>query len=228
MNRKREFVFLFIGFVFLFISAIGIYTHLDFTERDINTDYFNKINEGISPSVVRVGDRITITVPTNISSIHGEWGSSNVVFEPNLSDEQIAKGIKFTPIEGKDKRDWNRVWDWFPFTRIPYRDMWVLFEEVSLEAKIRIPNDPMLEGETIEGVLKMDVEYPAFVPPRYYEYLHTKIEEPITVHVFSEDEIESLPPTPSSWIFVLFVIIGFSGLIFVVYALDELFPYEPD
>ena len=54
----------------------------------------------------------------------------------------------------------------------------------------------MLEGETIEGIVKMNVEFPGYIGTGHYENVHTPIEKPIAIHIFSKDEIESLSLPP--------------------------------
>lgn len=153
----------------------------------ITTDKNNKTQIKIEPFIVRPGDIITLRFPTKLYSINNYWASSNVVFEPILSEEQIAKGIKMDPIIGTGEANGQRFYQGWSSTIScnPHTE----YGPIIPYTKIKLPNNLLLEGETIEGVLKMDIKYPR--RSGYgYDNINVEIEQQIVIHIFSKDEIE--------------------------------------
>lgn len=247
-TKKERLLFLILGLLLfkVFIFAItfeyplenaqsemykDLSTDVDVISYDEEFDLNNLKNENIKKQIkigqlfIRPGDKITITFPTEFSSINHLWASSNVSFEPELTDDQIAKGIKLYPITGESKSGWwgysISVHDYGPI--IPY-------------AKFKLPNEPLLEGETIEGVLKMNIEYPTHDLMNHFREVNKEIEYPIVIYIISNDELDSHLPHPAfisiineledptiSFLFdifrLIFVLISSSFVLFIIAAI---------
>lgn len=127
-------------------------------------------NQDLRPKILSLGDEVSFKISFPHKSIEGKYALRNVRFIPD--DDAHS------PWEGKDKpREWSEHIT---------GDM----KHFKLSVSFLVPNNPELEGKTIEGDLMMEVIYPqeiksswGIIPGKFSNYSSRKSEH-IFCHVF--------------------------------------------
>ena len=147
-------------------------------------------NQDLRPKILSLGDEVSLKISFPHKSIQGKYALRNVRFIPD--DDAHS------PWEGKDKpREWSEHIT---------GDM----KHFKLSVSFIVPNNPELEGKTIEGDLMMEVIYPqeiksswGIIPGKFSNYSSRKSEH-IFCHVFSLEQKMLLEHT-KRWMDIIWI-----------------------
>jgi hypothetical protein len=178
-------------------------------ERTIN----NKTVFSIEPfKPIKPGDSIKLVFPQQ-TSIKGYWASSNSELIPRLTQKQIEKGIVLSSIKCENKqRDWG--------SEIAYTD-YNLYGDYEPYLIIKIPDDPLLQGETIRAILKMNIITPFHSDWGEFTNKNDYIEKTIELHIFYTSEEQQFA---SYGLFEILCEFSFYGMF--VFALSGLIAWQ--
>jgi len=174
--------------------------------RTLLDDY----NKDLESRVIGAGDIVEFKFPSESKSVDGRYAVSGVAFIPH--DESLP------PWDGNEKPV-----DWGDKITGDMKDFDIFLE-------IPVPEDPRLEGNTIIGTIEMTLTYPvetrssAGIIPGKFEDRSEDLEKPISIHVFTPDQIEHVTELGDSLnsistpyrLFGLFAFFSFVGALFIL------------
>lgn len=134
-------------------------------------------NEDLRGQRLGIGDLAYLYFSSGEESLNGEYALENVVFI--LSDDP--------PSHWKGKERPKKWKGWFSDARM---------KSFTIKVKLPIPKDKELERKSIKGNIHFKVIFPAttesgFIADKFTNY-YKNFNNPISIHVFSSDEIERL------------------------------------
>ena len=170
--QKIMLCFFIIGPILLIVGGVFFFTKIHrqiWIAIDPSFSEVDRCNPGFEERVIRPGDVVAFHFQPGFTSINGYWSLIGVEFVP--VDQSLGTW------EGNDTRSGEFNKDG------PMR----LIDAV---AKFQIPDEPSLEGKTVDGTLGMHMMYYIDWPPLWYKAASEDFNEPISIRIFTAEEAE--------------------------------------
>ena len=215
IQKKTADCILMAGIIFFILCPFALFTGIAPTfivpwtaskYRALMSDH-NKEAKDKKDRIIGIGSEVKLELPGE-RSIGGHYAIRSARFVP--SDSKLSRW------KGKEKsRDWGES----------------LVEDMKgfdIEVQILVPDDPKLEGRTVDGELHVDFVYPVktksgVIIGKFSNYSDS-IRKPMSIHVFTAEEVRQLTKiwdkmaSARGWLAVFF----FFGGILLMSALPKL------
>ena len=197
---------LLIGIYFIFGRKILLSSTLP-AYRALISNY----NRGLENRIIGLEDAAIIKIPAEVKSLEKNYQITGAIFKP------VDSSLR--PFFGNlTQREWGNSIS---------GDM----KKFKVRVEINIPEEKILEGKTVEGILEAEIVYPAetksgiAIIPGEFANLTKVLTKSISIHIFKDDERKQLEKYRSKinkhdFFICLSLILAFLALLFIADKID--------